>query len=40
MAGLTELRQLQEILVAEAGAASGNDDERIRRSQAGPGQRQ
>ncbi len=40
MAGLTELDELQEILKAEAGTAGGDADEGIRRSQAGPGERQ
>jgi hypothetical protein len=40
MAGLTELDELQEILKAETGTAGGDADEGIRRSQAGPGERQ
>ena len=40
MASLTELDELQKILKAEMGTAGGDADEGIRRSQAGPGERQ
>ena len=40
MVGLTELDELQEILKAEEGTASGDGNEGIRRSQAGPDERQ
>jgi hypothetical protein len=40
MTGLTEQNELQEILKAEDGTASSDADEGIRRSQAGPGERQ
>ena len=40
MVGLTELDELQQILIAEAGTAGGDGDEGIRRRQAGPGERE
>ena len=40
MVGLTELDKLQQILIAEAGTASGHGDEGIRRREAGPGERE
>ncbi len=38
--GLTKLDKLQKILIAEVGTAGGDADERLRRYQAGPGERE
>ena len=40
MVGLTQLDELQQILIAEAGTTGGDGDERIRRRQAGPDERE
>ncbi len=40
MVGRTELDELQQILIAEAGTAGGDGDEGIGRRQAGPGERE